>query len=310
MFFENMGIAARQVLILYIIVAVGFAADRFGVFKKSTAQLSNDLLFYITTPATIIKSFIFTEFSKESAGSLLKAFLCMSLTLFVGIILVLPFFNKSKNREVYKYSVTYGNMGYMALPLCEAVLGTEGVFFCSAGVVAFNIISFTHGVALMAKGKSENGNSFSAKKLILNPGVISLAIGLPLFIFGVNVPDVAVSALTHISNLNTPLAMLFLGTYIANTDMKTMFKMPENYLATALKLIALPLIMFGIFKAFGISGTLLTALMISASVPSANNTVMFSVKYGKNVEVASKQVAFCSLFSVLTIPFAIALSLV
>lgn len=308
MFFENMGVAARQVLILYIIVAVGFAADRLGVFKKSTAQLSNDLLFYITTPATIIKSFIFTQFTPESAGSLLKAFLCMSLTLVVGIVIALPFFNKSKNREVYKYSVTYGNMGYMALPLCEAVLGNEGVFFCSAGVVAFNIISFTHGVALMAKGESEH--AFSAKKLVLNPGVISLALGLPLFLFGVNVPEVAVSALTHISNLNTPLAMLFLGTYIANTDMKTMFKMPENYLATSLKLIALPLIMFAVFKAFGISGSLLTALMISASVPSANNTVMFSVKYGKNVEVASKQVAFCSLFSVLTIPFAIALSLV
>lgn len=308
MFFENMGVAARQVLILYIIVAVGFAADRLGVFKKSTAQLSNDLLFYITTPATIIKSFIFTQFTTESAGSLLKAFLCMSLTLVVGIVIALPFFNKNKNREVYKYSVTYGNMGYMALPLCEAVLGNEGVFFCSAGVVAFNIISFTHGVALMAKGESEH--AFSAKKLILNPGVISLALGLPLFLFGVDVPEVAVSALTHISNLNTPLAMLFLGTYIANTDMKTMFKMPENYLATLLKLIALPLIMFAVFKAFGISGSLLTALMISASVPSANNTVMFSVKYGKNVEVASKQVAFCSLFSVLTIPFAIALSLV
>lgn len=308
MFFDNMKVAAGQVLILYIIVAVGFAVDRLGVFKKSTAQLSNDLLFYVTTPATIIKSFIFMEFTPEKAGSLLKAFVCMSLTLGVGILLTLPFFNKSKNRAVFKYSVAYGNMGYMALPLCEAVLGNEGVFFCSAGVVAFNIISFTHGVALMSKGGEKS--DFNLKKLILNPGVISLAIGLPLFLFGVKIPSVGISALTHISNLNTPLAMLFLGTYIANTDMKTMFKAPESYLATFLKLVALPLIMLGIFKALGISGTLLTALMISASVPSANNTVMFSVKYGKNVETASKQVALCSLFSVVTIPVAIALSLI
>ena len=54
MFFDNMWIAARQVLVLYLIVAVGFAVDRLGVFKQKTAQHSNDLLFFITTPATII----------------------------------------------------------------------------------------------------------------------------------------------------------------------------------------------------------------------------------------------------------------
>ena len=37
MFFDNMWIAARQVLVLYLIVAVGFAVDRLGVFKQKTA---------------------------------------------------------------------------------------------------------------------------------------------------------------------------------------------------------------------------------------------------------------------------------
>ena len=82
----------------------------------------------------------------------------------------------------------------------------------------------------------------------------------------------------------------------------------NNYLVILLKTIAMPLIMFGIFKVIGISGALLTACMISASVPSANNTVMFSAKYGKDTGVASKVVSLCSLVSVFTMPIMIALS--
>ena len=102
--------------------------------------------------------------------------------------------------------------------------------------------------------------------------------------------------------------MLFFGTYIANTDLKSMFKEKNNYLVILLKTIALPLIMFVIFKLVGVSGALLTACMISASVPSANNTVMFSAKYGKDTGVASKVVSLCSLVSIFTMPVMIALS--
>ncbi len=308
MFLSNMTMAAQQVIVLYLIVAVGFIADRLHVFGQDTAKRSNDLLFYIITPVVIVQSFMNMEFDINTAKTLLIAFACMTGTLVVGILIAIPFFNnkKDKNASIFKYAVSYGNMGYMALPLCNAILGSEGVFYCSAGVVAFNILSFTHGIWCINKGNGETG--FDLKRLILNPGVISVLVGLPLFIFDIDLPDVVDSAVTHISNLNTPLAMLFFGTYIANTDLKNMFKEKNNYLVILLKTIALPLIMFVIFKLVGVSGALLTACMISASVPSANNTVMFSAKYGKDTGVASKVVSLCSLVSILTMPVMIALS--
>ncbi len=307
MFLSNMATAAQQVLVLYLIVAVGFAADRLKVFGQNTAKLSNDLLFYIITPCVIIQSFMNMPFNVKTVSTLGIAFLCMSGTLIVGIFLSMPVFNKSgDNKAIFKYAVNYGNMGYMALPLCEAMLGGDGVFYCSAGVVAFNIFSFTHGIWLMTKSKGNK--SFDLKKLFFNPGVISVLIGMPLFIFGIKLPDVFQTAVGHISNLNTPLAMLFFGTYIANTDLKNMFKLRENYLVAVLKLLVMPALMLGIYKLVGISGTLLSACIISASVPSANNTVMFSAKYGKDTGVASQVVAFNSVLSVITIPLMVALS--
>ncbi|NMP36790.1 MAG: AEC family transporter [Clostridiales bacterium] len=308
MFLSNMALAAQQVLILYVIVAVGFVADRLGVFVQTTAKLSNNLLFYVVTPSVIIQSFLTMDFSPDSARALLTAFICAVGTSTLGVLLSLPFFNKCADKApIFKYAVAYGNMGYMALPLANAVLGAEGVFYCSAGVIAFNIFSFTHGVWLMNQGGAEKVK-FKLRTLILNPGVISVIIGLPMFIFSVKLPAVVRTPLDYIASLNTPLAMLFFGTYIANTDFKSMFKDRENYLSALLKLIVMPLVMLGVFKLCGIGGTLLTACIISASAPSANNTVMFSAKYGKDTGTASKAVAFVSAVSIVTMPFMIALS--
>lgn len=309
MFLENMANAAQQVLILYILVAVGFIADRLKIFTESTAKLSNNLLFYFVTPAVILNSFLSMEFSVQKAASLGIAYLCAVGTMALGSLLTAWLFkNKGEDRSIYQFATIYGNMGYMALPLAGAMLGSEGVFYCSAGVMAFNTVCFTHGVWLMSKSADGKKAKFELSRIIRNPGVISVLIGLPLFIAGVKVPSVLSAPLGYIAGMNTPLAMIFFGTYIANTDIKRMFLDRAIYIVGAIKLIAVPLTMFYIYKLAGISGTLLTACMISASAPSANNTVMFSAKYGHDTQTASKIVALVSFMSIVTMPLMIVIA--
>ena len=309
MFLENMANAAMQVIILYLLVAVGFIADRRKIFTESTAKLSNNLLFYIVTPAVIITSFLSTEFSVQKAASLGIAFLGAAGTMLLGALLSAPFFKrKGADRPVYQFASVYGNMGYMSLPLASAIIGSEGVFYCSEGVMAFNTVCFTHGVWLMSKRTDGQKVSFELKRIIRNPGVISVLIGLPLFIAGVKAPDIILTPLRHIAGMNTPLAMIFFGTYIANTDIKKMFLDGGIYVVGIIKLLLIPLIMLAVYKLVGVSGTLLTACMISASAPSANNTVMFSAKYGHDTKTASKIVALVSFISIFTIPFMVVLA--
>ena len=102
--------------------------------------------------------------------------------------------------------------------------------------------------------------------------------------------------------------MIIFGTYLANTDLKTMFKVKEQYLIMAVRLVAVPLVIILASKLLGLNAALATACMISASAPSANNTVMFAAKYDKDTAVASKIVALNSFVSILTMPVMIALA--
>ncbi len=310
MFLQNVLIASEQVAILYILVAVGAIADKIGIYTEKVAKSCTDLLFYIITPAVIIESFCSLEYNPETAKGLFIAMGCGFVLHIVSAGISSLVFNKCEKDKacIYKYSCAYGNCGYMALPLAGAVLGDEGVFYCSAVIISFQIFSFTHGIYTITKGKEGEKVKFNLKKLIVNPGVISVIIGLPLFLLSINLPTIIASPIGYIASLNTPVAMLIFGTYIANTDFKTIFKNWRIFAVALVKLIVLPLVLLGAFRLVGISGTLLVALSISAGAPTANNTVMFAAKYDRNTGLASQTVAIVSFISIITLPVMIALA--
>lgn len=301
-----MEIAATQVLILYVMIFVGFACCKAKIFSEKAAKLTTDLLFYVITVSVIINSFLSMKLSEDTARGFVISLICNTATFLIPIVLTMPIFKKEKDEKnpIFRYASIYSNCGYMALPLAQAILGDEGVFYCSAGVIVFNVICFTHGVKLMSKEKYK----FGLKKLILNPGTLGVLIGLPLFILDIELPEILSTPISSFAAMNTPMAMLMFGAYLANTDLKTMFSEKKVYPAAFIKLVAVPLICIGLYRLCGVSGTLLTACAITASSPSANNTIMFSAKYGRDTGTASKTVALISFISIFTIPVMVALA--
>ncbi|MBQ6267923.1 MAG: AEC family transporter [Clostridia bacterium] len=308
MFLQNVGIAARQVLILYLIVAVGFLADKCKVFTEPTARRCTDLVFYIVTPAKILESFFNLAYSPETAKRLFIALGCgFVLHAVAALISAVAFRYKcpAERACIFKYASTYGNCGYMGLPLTEAVAGEEGVIYCSAVIITFQVFTFTHGVYLMNMGKPEAAK-FDPKKLVLNPGVLAVAVGLPIYLLSPALPQVVTAPVSYIAALNTPLAMLIFGTFIANTDFKSIFREPRMLEVGLIKLFLLPAIMLAGMRLCGLTGTLLTAIIVTASAPSANNTVMFAAKFDRDAGLASQVVAIVSILSILTMPLMIA----
>lgn len=305
MFLENVKSAATQVAVLYLVVLVGFVCDRAKIYTEKTAKATIDLLLYIIGPCLLVNSFLSIERSRETVREFFVSFALAFATHIIGIVLTLPFFRKKDLKDpVYKFASVYGNTGFMALPLAQAVLGAKGVFLCSNGVIAYNVLVFTHGVKIMQNGKEKT----NLLKLVLNPGVISVIIGLPLFLLKVKLPFVIGEPIRLIGSLNTPVAMLIFGTYLSKTKFSSMFKNGKIYLTAVLKLIVMPLACILIYALCGIRGALLVASAITASVPSANYTFMFASKYGKDAQTASQTVALVSAVSILTMPVMIALS--
>ncbi len=308
MFFENVLTAGEQVIILYVIVAIGFISDKVGFFTEKVAKSCTDLLFYVVTSAKIVESFYTLEYTPETAKKLFIALGCGLLLHLVSAGISTFVFNRCPSEKacIFKYASAYGNCGYMALPLANAVLGDEGVFYCSAVIISFQMFTFTHGVYIINKGNPDSKVKFDWKKLILNPGVLSVMVGLPIFLLSIDLPDIVTEPITYVASLNSPLAMLIFGTYIANTNFKSIFREWRILGVAAIKLLILPAIMLVGLHLVGINGALLVAITLSASAPPATNTAIFAAKYGRDTGLASQTVASVSFMSILTMPVMIA----
>lgn len=104
------------------------------------------------------------------------------------------------------------------------------------------------------------------------------------------------------SDLNTPLAMLIIGSYIAKVDLHSFVSDMAVYQMAALRLIVAPALFLACLLLLRPEPVLLVTSVIQASAPVAANTVLFAVQYGGDSQLASKTVAVSTVLSILTIP--------
>ncbi len=295
---------AEKVAVLFLMISVGFGCSKFRVITQRGAAQITTILMYIVTPCLIVSSLQDT-IGTVSMQAIAVASGVAALSDIVAIAASTLLFRKHEDRrkKVLRFALVYSNCGFMGLPLVQAVLGNQGVVYASVYMSVFNVFVWTHGYAMMS-----GDGKISLKKIFLNPGVIGLAVGLPLFAFSVHLPDVIEAPLSGFSSLNTPLAMLVIGTYIAKVNLRELFLDKDVYWVSFYRLVLVPAVFLGILALLKPEPMVLMSCMMLASAPTAGNTVLFAAMYGSDVKLASKTVTITTLLSIFTMPFFAALA--
>ena len=198
----------QQVLILFMLLAVGFAMGKlYWLDDWSVAGISN-LLLYIVTPSILLTSFQreFVAADFRNFGLVLLASFLLQFLLMGGTYLFIRDADEQR-RRILRFSVVFSNCGYMGYPLMQALVGTTGIYYGSAYVVSFNILTWTLGVYMISGDKKQ----LRLRPLLLNPGVLGAAAALTLYLLQIRLPGILLTPLQHISNLNTPLPMIIIG---------------------------------------------------------------------------------------------------
>ncbi|MCL2445212.1 MAG: AEC family transporter [Oscillospiraceae bacterium] len=320
-FLQNALIVLRQLIMLYLIVAVGVLAERMKWFPENVAKRCAQLLMYVVAPCIIIRSFLVMEYSPEILRNLGIALLGGLLLHGLGIAISWHAFRGKKNPDtdpILHYGSIYGNNGYMGLPLAQAMVGDIGVFYVSIVVLTFSMFAFTHGMFVMSGAAVRNPQAgdrnqgiarFEWKKLLFNAATLAVLVGFPLFLFRVPVPELVRWPIDTIARMNTPLAMLMFGTFLSRTRFNSMLRNKKVLLTGLIKLFITPSIVLTALLALRADRTLVHALMIPAAAPSANNTVVFAALHDRDAGYAAQVVSLISLVSIITMPTMIALAL-
>lgn len=287
-----------EVAVILLLIVSGYFTVKKGMFTKESLGSITSFLLYIVTPCLLVSSFLSAEPGKLDGWTMLLAVVLPALSIVISIAVSYLFFRREPlgRRRVLRFSTVFCNVGFMGIPLVEGIVGSEGVLYGSFFIAVFNIFCWTYGYVMMGGGKVR------LKALLLNPGVIGIAIGLPLYLLNVPVPALIERPVELLSALNTPLAMIVVGGYIAQVKLHAFVSDLAVYKMAVLRLVVAPLLYLALVWLLRPDETLLMSTVIQAATPVAANCVLFAVQYGSDAELASKSVAVSTALSVVTIP--------
>lgn len=307
--FNGFLLTAQQVGVLFSLMAVGYVCRRRGLFSDAFVKGAVNLLLLVVTPCLIIHVFQ-RPFTKELLANLGMALAAAFFAHGVGLLFAETCFRRvdEMRKGILKFGTVFSNGGFMAIPLEYALLGAEGAFYGAVYVVVFNLLCWTYGLKVMCGHLKD----LDKRILFVNPGTIGITVGLPLFLTSTTLPQLIGEPIRYLSELNTPLAMIIIGYYLADARFSAYFRCAPALVASGLRLLVIPSIVLAVLmmiRGFGLDPVMAVALTASASAPVAAMDSMFAAKYGKDVDLSVGLVSVTTLISIITMPFIVGVAM-
>lgn len=304
---QNLVTVATQVGVLFALMAVGTVCRRTRLVDGPAVKGIVNLLIIVVTPCIIVD-----VFQRPFEPSMLRSFLlgfAISFAAHIALMLIarLTARGDAKSLPVLRLATVFSNAGFMGIPLEYAILGPEGVFYGIVYVATFNLFIWSWGLVQMR----ERTTWRDIRPMVLNPGTFGLALGLPLFLFSATLPSMVRIPVHLLSELNTPLAMVVIGFYLAGADFRRVVRTPAAYVSAFIRLVAFPLLMIGAlwFLRGYVDRMMSLAIVIASSAPVAAMVTMFASKYERDVDLSVGLVSGTTLLSIATMPPVIALAM-
>ena len=294
-------ILLRQIAIMALLMAVGILLSRRGFLSPQGTKDLGAILLRIIIPCVIVKSYI-TTYSRER---LLELALSAGLALVAFILAMgIAYLVYGKRRRIENFASAFCNAGFIGIPLAQAVIGDEGVFYMAASVALLNLFQWTYGVYIM----TDRRDSISAKTIAKNPVVIAIVIGIALFLSRLPVPGIVTSTLGYIAGMNTPVAMILMGTYMAKLPWRKLLD-KRAYGCVLFRLVVIPAVVLAVFWALPITNqNVALAAYLAAATPVGANICVFAQQYDCDYEFSVVTVCLSTVLSIVTVPLMVSLA--
>jgi len=242
-------------------------------------------------------------------------FILLSFAIF-GISFILGYiFSFKRSHELKKEFtsiVSFQNCGYLPLSMAAFLfpenIREDFIIYTFLYVVGFDIIFWSVGTYFIFRKKGEQ----LKLKSIFTPPIIATILALIFVYSGMAkfIPQVLLSPVKMIGDTSFVLSMLILGCWLARIDTASLRnKLPVVLEASALKLLAIPLIFLFLTIKFDISSLFGLFIIIQAAMPSAVSLPIIVNLHKADSEFVSQGVLVTHIFSIFTIPLWVGLYL-
>ena len=296
---EIVTILIKQVFIMFVLMAIGFVAYRKQILSNQGTKDIGKLLLNVAIPMIVISNFCVEKSAEKTAElfeSALLSFLCMALSV------AFAYLAYHKKDRIAEFSTAFSNAGFIGIPLVQAIFGSGAVFYISVMIVLINVLQWTYGVYTITDDKSV----MDFKKIMKNPLILSVGIGIVIYFLNIRLPKIAMDIISSISAINTPLAMIVSGVYLAQSDLLNAMRKKDAWLLSLSRLIVIPLIVMLVFRFLPFGSTAMKlSILLAGACPVGSNVAVFAQQYDKDYRKGVEYVCVSTLLSILALPLVI-----
>ena len=292
-----MSAALHQITVIFIGILAGFVCRKLKVLsEEGTATVSN-IVVKIILPFYLFSAILNSGSAVDSKGVLLTLGLSLGMFLLSGLValVIVPLLRPpAGDRGVYLFETMCGNVTYIGIPVCAAVLGGNAAFYGSLLNIPYNLLCFSLGIWLLA-GKLP-------LKKILNPAFLSGVAAAILYLLRVPVPSVLLEGCAFIGQATSPCAMLVIGSVLGSVPFKEIFTEWRAIPYVLIRLVGLGALMALLLSFIDVDPVLKGVVILMASMPAATNSTMLCTIYGGNRALSAKLIFLSTALSIVTIP--------
>lgn len=311
---EVFTLTLNQMLMMVSLILVGFLLRKKRLLPDNAHTVMSKLETFVFVPALTL--------SNQIAKCTVETFTANSRLILYGLCLVLSALvishplsrlfirNSSQSaelayqRNIYKYSMTFSNYGFMGNFIILGVWGSDIFYQYGLFCLGLGIICSSWGLYVLIPKEQNAGLAVNLKKGLLAPPMIALVLGIILGLTNAKpyIPDFVQKALDSAGNCQGPVAMVLAGVVIGGYDLKELFRNKKVYVASALRLVGIPAVMMLVLKALGTSDDIMLLALIAFATPLGLNTIVYPAAYGGDTKTGASMAMISHLLSVITIP--------
>lgn len=285
--------------IIVAIILIGYLTGRTGVLGESAGFVLSRLAFWVLSPCLL-----FTVLADADVHVLFSYLLPVSAIAALASGLVFAAIARFLFRRAVSETVIgslasgYVNANNIGIPVAVYVLGDAAL---SAPVVMLQLLVLAP-IALTILDLQDRKTTSVLRILaqpFTNPIIIGSLLGALVSIFDLTIPDPVLEPFRVIGAAAVPVVLLAFGISLhGQKPLAPGTARRDVITATALKIVFMPLVAWGVGLLFRLSPTELFTVVVLAALPSAQNVFNYAQRYGRGEILARDSVLLTTVLSI------------
>lgn len=276
--------------VIFVIIAIGYLLGRRGTLGAEGETVLGRLVFFVATPALLFDSLASSDLSVIFSPTLAVAAVTALTVGALYMVIARVWLRRSlPELTIGALSASYVNSANLGIPIAVFVLGDASFV---APLLLFQIIAYSPialtilDVTTLRRGASRLDTITAPFK---NPIVVAGAAGLLIALLGWTPPEALMQPFRLMGGASVPGALLAFGISLYGVRVLEKGTSPRRdvALASVLKIVVQPVLAYLMARyLLGLDGHELFAIVVVATLPTAQNVFVYASRYGVGTVLA------------------------